>query len=59
MPSKLVEKLMDEVTDLRRALEVHLREGGQIKSDIQWLKWLVMGIACGIGAIALKLILGS
>lgn len=57
MPSKLVAELMDEVKELRIALEVHLREGGQIKADILWLKWLVMGIAGGIGVIAITLLM--
>lgn len=51
MPNKVVTYLIAEVQELKEAFNGHIAESGNIKTDIKWLKWFVMGIAGGIGTL--------
>ena len=55
MPNKTVVFLLAEFAELKKQFQFHIEESGGIKTDIKWLRWFVMGIAGGIGAIVIAL----
>lgn len=57
MPNETIKFLLAEFAELKEQFTAHITESGGIKADIRWLKWFVMGIAGGMGAIVVALII--
>lgn len=45
MPNKTVTEVIKRLDELEKLFTSHLTESGTIKTDLQWLKWINMGIA--------------
>ena len=45
VPTQLVHEVLKRIDKLEEKFVVHLTESGNIKTDLQWLKWINMGIA--------------
>lgn len=54
MPTSIVEKLIEQIEHLKASLDAHLIESTGIKTDIVWLKWLMMLVMAGIMSLWLK-----
>lgn len=56
MPNKIANQVLHRLIKLEETFTAHLIEGTGVKKDILWLKWMVMGIAGGIGVIVTSMI---
>lgn len=54
MPSKLVNSIMAELKLVHDKMDAHLAEGVGVKSDIAWLKKLVILILVGLISLWFK-----
>lgn len=57
MPPTRLPEFIARLTSLEEKMEAHLIESGDIRGDIKWLKWLVMGITGGWGAILVAVVI--
>ncbi len=53
MPNKDVKSVLERLISVEAKFNQHLIEGGGIKKDLEWLKWINMGIAA---LVLLKLV---
>ncbi len=60
MPNKIAIEVLNRLTALEKAFKIHLVDGTAetrvLQNDMKWIKWLVTGIAGGIGAIVVSLL---
>lgn len=56
MPPNRLEEFVARLTGLEHKMTLHLEESGEIRADLKWLKWLVMGITGGWGAILISVV---
>jgi hypothetical protein len=59
MPNKSVVEVLKRLGILEETMQNHLVESGEIKGDIKWLKWFVMGTTGGWGAILVAVAIWS
>lgn len=64
MPTNKLNEFIKRICSIEDKMEMHLAESVHVHTNIaklqtttEWIKWIVMGIAGGIGAIVVSLII--
>lgn len=57
MPTNRLPEFITRLKSLEESMAAHLAEGVGVKNDIKWLKWLVMGITGGWGAVLVAIVI--